>query len=421
MTAAKPMPIFDQDDFKRLFARVRVDANGCWNLGDTNRQKYGLMQKGGKSYPAHRCTYAMTYGPIPEGLVIDHKCENKSCCNPAHLQAVTPRDNVILAHQRLKGHATCTAGHPLTAPNVYQGATRVMCVACKLSSIKPRPTKCKNGHPITPGSQYIYSTGITETRYCKKCAQEAYQRRKEAPAATASPEPAQHEQLLGDANPKSSRQKRGRRTVGFWEYVSTRPDGCWEWKSTTQNGYGVYYHYLFGQKKAHKAHRFAYMLATGTPIMPGLVLDHTCRNPKCVRPDHLEQVTVAENNRRSHAAGINYPTGTQTWRQQKPGPKSWKPPSDVAKEIESGHQLGYITKKEAKARYGLSQQQVNKFAEKAGQPNIPIGRMFGGLWMYLPQDIEHWIGSKAKRAAKAKISRSSSRSVAGQMSLMDSH
>lgn len=421
MTAPKPMPTFDQDDFKRLFARVQVDANGCWNLGDPKRQKYGSLQKGGKSYPAHRCAYAMTYGPIPDGLVIDHTCQNKSCCNPAHLQAVSPRTNIILAHQRLRTTATCPAGHALVSPNVYQVATKVMCVACKLATIKPRRTECKNGHPITLGSEYVYGKGSAQTRQCKKCAQEAYQRRKQSPSAANGRTSSKTKLVQTEGNQESNRKAPFRKTRGFWEYVSTKPDGCWEWKSTTQNGYGVYYHKLLGNKKAFKAHRFAYMLATGNTILPGLVLDHTCRNPKCVRPDHLQQVTVAENNRRARAAGINYQTGVRTWRGTKRGPKSWKPPSAVATEIAAGHRLGYITKTEAKDRYGLSRQQVNNFAQKAGRPNIPIGRMFGGLWMYLPADIEHWIASKDKRAAKPKATRSSARSVVGQMSLMDSH
>jgi hypothetical protein len=37
--------------------------------------------------------YELTYGPIPEGLVIDHLCRVRSCCNPEHLEAVTPEEN----------------------------------------------------------------------------------------------------------------------------------------------------------------------------------------------------------------------------------------------------------------------------------------------------------------------------------------
>jgi hypothetical protein len=49
-----------------------------------------------------------------------------------------------------------------------------------------------------------------------------------------------------------------------------------------------------------KAHRFAYMLLVGA-IPPGLTLDHLCGQPACVRPEHLEPVTNAENLRRRHA------------------------------------------------------------------------------------------------------------------------
>jgi hypothetical protein len=49
------------------------------------------------------------------------------------------------------------------------------------------------------------------------------------------------------------------------------------------------------------AHRFAYLEFVG-PIPDGLVLDHLCRNKKCVNPDHLEPVTNAENLRRGRVA-----------------------------------------------------------------------------------------------------------------------
>ncbi|HEV2123202.1 MAG TPA: HNH endonuclease signature motif containing protein [Chloroflexota bacterium] len=50
-----------------------------------------------------------------------------------------------------------------------------------------------------------------------------------------------------------------------------------------------------------KAHRWAYEALVG-PIPTGTELDHLCRNPACVRPDHLEPVTHAENIRRGYAA-----------------------------------------------------------------------------------------------------------------------
>lgn len=66
--------------------------------------------------------------------------------------------------------------------------------------------------------------------------------------------------------------------------------GCWFWLASTQKGYGV-------KKIAGKyrpAHRWAYETLRG-PIPDGLVIDHLCRQPLCVNPDHLEPVTIGEN------------------------------------------------------------------------------------------------------------------------------
>lgn len=66
-------------------------------------------------------------------------------------------------------------------------------------------------------------------------------------------------------------------------------DGCWEWTGVrTSDGYGQIY------GRMQMAHRVMYELLVG-PIPEGLELDHLCRNPWCVRPDHLEPVTTREN------------------------------------------------------------------------------------------------------------------------------
>lgn len=78
--------------------------------------------------------------------------------------------------------------------------------------------------------------------------------------------------------------------------------GCWEWTAyRDSHGYGE-----FGSDgKTHRAHRFGYELARG-PIPEGLELDHLCRNPSCVNPDHLEPVTHTENMHRGNGwSGLN--------------------------------------------------------------------------------------------------------------------
>ena len=54
---------------------------------------YGRMRVNGKLQPAHRVAYELEYGPIPEGKVIDHICQNPACCNTAHLRVATIGQN----------------------------------------------------------------------------------------------------------------------------------------------------------------------------------------------------------------------------------------------------------------------------------------------------------------------------------------
>ncbi len=72
---------------------------------------------------------------------------------------------------------------------------------------------------------------------------------------------------------------------------------CWIWtagKSSCRMGYGRFWH----NEKLKMAHRFSYEIFKGK-IPKGLHLDHLCRNPICVNPDHLEPVTAYENAKRS--------------------------------------------------------------------------------------------------------------------------
>jgi hypothetical protein len=65
---------------------------------------------------------------------------------------------------------------------------------------------------------------------------------------------------------------------------------CWNWTGATSRGYG----HLTFQGGGHPAHRVSFEAYRG-PIAEGLVLDHLCRNTRCVNPDHLEPVTHREN------------------------------------------------------------------------------------------------------------------------------
>ena len=83
----------------------------------------------------------------------------------------------------------------------------------------------------------------------------------------------------------------------FWPKVDASGP-CWEWIAHKNNhGYGQV-GLGAGTRKLGMAHRVAWELLVG-PIPEGLELDHLCRNPACVNPDHLEPVTHKENMRRA--------------------------------------------------------------------------------------------------------------------------
>lgn len=111
--------------YERLARRLETDAaTGCINwTGPVTRQGYGRIGLGGRDgghTQAHRLAYETAKGPIPEGLVIDHLCRNRRCCNPDHLEAVTSRENTrrgssSAGREWLRSH--CDSGHELTPEN----------------------------------------------------------------------------------------------------------------------------------------------------------------------------------------------------------------------------------------------------------------------------------------------------------------
>lgn len=78
---------------ERFWAKVDKTET-CWQwTGATKSNGYGNFNVNGKTVMSHRYAWEAIQGPIPQGLMLDHLCFNRKCCNPAHLRAVTMKQN----------------------------------------------------------------------------------------------------------------------------------------------------------------------------------------------------------------------------------------------------------------------------------------------------------------------------------------
>lgn len=72
-----------------------IPIAGCWIWsGYAAPNGYALFGFNGKKIGAHRASYELAYGPIPDGAIVMHRCDNRLCLNPHHLEIGTQRDNV---------------------------------------------------------------------------------------------------------------------------------------------------------------------------------------------------------------------------------------------------------------------------------------------------------------------------------------
>lgn len=125
------------ESISRIFKKIVIDKQtGCWNWIGSLNHGYGEVRINNILYKVHRFMYAWMIAPTPKGKgkdipVLDHVCNNRKCCKPAHLQLFSDTENILkgigaTARNAKKTH--CHNGHSL--PTFITGGKR-RCMICR--------------------------------------------------------------------------------------------------------------------------------------------------------------------------------------------------------------------------------------------------------------------------------------------------
>ena len=148
------MPIRRKTLEEFFWERVSPEPNsGCW-LWTGRYQTFGYgdiqLYRNAPHISAHRASWSIHSGDIPDGMCVCHKCDVPECVNPDHLFLGSQQDNMLDAHKKGRLHVID-------------------------NSWRKEITHCRNGHPWDKKNTYMYKNA----RHCRKCRAAADARRRE--------------------------------------------------------------------------------------------------------------------------------------------------------------------------------------------------------------------------------------------------
>ncbi len=162
-----------------------LDLTTPCRLSDGRSQGAGYrrVEVDGSLEYAHRVAYEQAWGPIPDGLVVDHVCRNRACINPLHLEAVTNEGNILRGEsppaQNARKPVCPTCGGDYGRDGRYR-----RCFACRQANRKDtkrlgigRPAEreaCPKGHPYDEVNTYLVfrPDGSLKQRQCRECSRQ---------------------------------------------------------------------------------------------------------------------------------------------------------------------------------------------------------------------------------------------------------
>lgn len=133
----------------RILRRIDINEPGCWIWpGSRTVNGYGTVQKDAPARGVlltHRVLYEYFIGEIPEGLQIDHLCRVRLCCNPVHMEPVTPGVNTRRGEKYRP--AVCARGHEYTPENMlFSNKGYLRCRECNRIRCRARKERLRDDH-----------------------------------------------------------------------------------------------------------------------------------------------------------------------------------------------------------------------------------------------------------------------------------
>ena len=136
----------------RFRSKAAIDEHGCWLWqAHLTTSGYGGYWHDGQNRVAHKFAWEYFFGPVPDGLQLDHLCRVRRCVNPGHLEPVTCRENLL------------------------RGETSAALNAAK--------TACYRGHEFTERNTHVRRNGLRECRRCMRERQARYRASRHARAS----------------------------------------------------------------------------------------------------------------------------------------------------------------------------------------------------------------------------------------------